>query len=105
MAQIIKSEGGYWIGKEIHPGEQYMSFDKTKYDHPSAKIVPVKIEELHADIALHLGVVVSAQTPDKILRLLADELCHSSIGMIYVIDYKSPFQVRKVVDPPYVKPA
>ena len=100
MAQIVKSVSGYWVGKEIHPNESYISFDKVRFRHPTDKIIEVGFDELAGDILSKLSVLISSKTPDSIIETLAAELCSDKLGMLYLLDGKSPFGVRKVLDAP-----
>ena len=100
MAQIVKSERGYWVGKELYKGEQYISFDAVRFHHPIEKIVVVSIDELAADILKHFSISVLQQTPKHVINTLASELCNSEIGMVYLLDYRAPFGVRKIIDAP-----
>jgi hypothetical protein len=98
MAQIVKSETGHWVGKEIYPGEQYFSHGEHRYRHPAIKMITVDFDELQADIYKHLQICIYPQTPQTLVKKIATDLCHESIGVIYLLDYKSPFGVRKIID-------
>ena len=100
MAQIVKTESGYWVGKELYPNEQYISFDAVRFRHPNDKIKTVEFEEMAFDLSEKFGVSVSATTPDSVLKALAKELCSDKMGMIYLLDYKASFGVQKVIDAP-----
>ncbi len=99
-AQIVKSQEGYWVGKEIHRGESYISFDPVRFYHPVEKITEVDFATLQSDIETLLNVNISESIGKKTLEVLSVELCNSSLGMAYCLDWKSPFGVRKIYDPP-----
>ena len=99
MAQIVKSETGHWVGKEIYQGEQYFGhYSQFRYRHSADKMITVDFDELQADINKYLQISVFPQTPKDLVKKLAKDLCSERHGVIYVIDYKSDFGVRKIVD-------
>lgn len=100
MAQIVKSEKGYWVGEELYKGEQYISFDDVRFFHPIEKIVTVDYIQFVTDIKEVLSVTLENNTPNKVIKMLSYELCNSEHGMMYVLDWKAPFGVRKVIDAP-----
>lgn len=102
MAQIVKSENGYWVGKELYKGEQYISFDDKRAFHPIEKIVVVDRHVITNDILQHFGVRVLPDASDEIISVLSKELCHSKNGVCYLLDYRAPFGVRKIIDAPKI---
>ncbi len=100
MAQIVKSENGYWVGKELYPGETYISSDPVRYFHPREKFSRPTFDEVRLDISNLFTVEISENTPDEVKRKLFTELCNSKFGMLYVLDHKSPFGIQRVIDPP-----
>lgn len=97
MAKIVKSEKGYWVGKELYPQEQYISFGETCIKCPIEKIKIINFDQLQSDISTILEVQVSDKTPRKVLDKLTTELCNSEYGMHYCFDYKCRWGVRKIV--------
>ena len=98
MAQIVKSETGHWVGKEIYPGQQYFADGKFRYRHPAIKMLTVDFNELQADIHKHLKIDVCDQSPEFLVKKIAISLCHERHGIVYVLDHRSPFGVRKIID-------
>jgi len=102
MARIVASTNSLWVGKELYPGEKYISFDKTVFNHPTSKIVVPTLSELRNDIADVLAVQITENTRDEVISLLALQLCHTRYGCIYCSDWKAPNGVRKVLDAPVI---
>ena len=100
MAQIVKPENGYWVGKELYPGETHISFDPVRYFHPREKFARPTFDEVRLDISNLFSVEISENTPDEVKRAIFTELCNSKFGMLYVLDYQSPFGIQRVIDPP-----
>lgn len=99
MAQIVKSETGHWVGKEIYKGEQYFGYySQFRYRHPADKMLIVDFDELQADIYKYLKISIFPQTTKSLVKRLAIDLCSERHGVIYALDYKADFGVRKIVD-------
>jgi hypothetical protein len=96
MAKIVKSTNGYWIGKELTKGSEYMTTD-SYVTVDTKKVVKVAVVDLFMDIEKYLKVKVNIDTPQELLKNIAKELCHSRLGMIYCIDIDSRFGVRKII--------
>lgn len=95
MAKLIKSDNGYWIGKELKKGSSYSNTDGyTEID--SKKVKVPKYDELILDIESNLKILFCHNYHPSIVKTLAKELCHFRNGMIYCIDYESKFGVRKI---------
>jgi hypothetical protein len=95
-AQIVISTQGYWVGKELYPGERYISSDPKRYYHPLSQVVVPDYDTLFDDIERIFKVKVAGETPVWIFKKIAYELCNSSIGIEYCYDEKAPFRVRKI---------
>ena len=96
MAKIVKSTNGYWIGKELTKGSEYMTTD-SYVSVDTKKVVKVAVVDLFMDISEHLKIKVTIDTPPELVSKIAKELCHSKLGMIYCIDSDSRFGVRKII--------
>jgi len=99
FAKVVLSLEGYWVGFEIHPGEQYISFDEVKHRVPVENLLVITIDDLLKDLAEILGIEIKLLPhgdSDKLIRHLAHEMCHNKYGFKYCSDRKSPFGVRKI---------
>ena len=96
MAKIVKSQNGYWIGKELTKGSEYMTTDSYVVID-TKKVVKVAVVDLFMDIEKYLNIKVNIDTSQELLKKIAKELAHSKLGMIYCIDSDSRFGVRKII--------
>lgn len=77
-----------------------MSFDEVIFRPPTEKLETVAFHELAKDIDTHMSIQICMSTNERIVTMLARELCNDELGMLYALDYTAPFGVRKVIDPP-----
>ena len=99
-AQIVISTNGFWVGKELYEGERYISFDPIRKFLPIEDVRTVTIETIISDIEQNLKIKTTQETPDSVIRDLAQKLCSEKFGMLYCFDYRAPFGVRKIFNPP-----
>ena len=97
MAKIVKSEKGYWVGKELYPQEQYYGSGTETILYPTEKLKIATFEQLQRDVEEILRIKISEETPRAITDLVITELCNSEYGMHYIYDYKCLWGVRKVI--------
>jgi hypothetical protein len=97
MAKIVKSEMGYWVGKELYPYEQYISFNETCITCPIEKLKIVSFEQLQKDIKKILHIKVSKETPIVVMDMITMELSNSRYGLQYIYDHKCIWKVRKAM--------
>ncbi len=102
MARIVKSQDGFWVGKELYKAERYISFDNTIFSHPRKQVVKVSWQELTDDILQILHVQVLTTASDATLQKIALELCRADIGCFYCSDWQAPYGVRKILNAPKI---
>lgn len=96
MPQIVlSSDGSSWIGKELYPGEIYMSFDAVKFDVPKEDIILEPTEQQLIDSIKQLFKVdINIESPifKKIVELLAEQQYTNGMCM-YFLNWKSKYGV------------
>ena len=95
MAKLIKSDNGYWIGKELTKNSSYSTTDEY-VEINSKEIKTPTSDEIKLDIGMYLNVVILDSCSFLTFKILAKELCHNRLGMIYCIDLDAKYGVRKI---------
>ena len=104
MPKIVLSiDKTTWVGKELYPGEQYISFDEYKFNvNPSNIILNPELTEVETDIERLLNITITSLTPITIIKLLAKQLCnpeYTNNKCLYFSNYKAMYGVSKCLNP------
>lgn len=95
MAKLTKSDNGYWIGHEMTNGSSYSTTD-SYVELPRKQVKIATTDQIKEDIEKYLNVTVGQNCHATTFKVLARELCNSKWGMIYCIDYRANYGVRKI---------
>jgi hypothetical protein len=96
MPKIIK-ENGYWAGKALKKGSEYMAVGCAYVELPDSSVIKPSRNELVLDIQEFLHVEIGVYCKIEIIRVIARELCNERIGTRYCIDTFSQYGVRKII--------
>ena len=98
---VLSTDKTTWVGFELYPGDQYISFDDVRFEIPKSDIIlePTSFD-LSQDIETYLKIEAYSYSPvfKKICRMLCEQK-YTNGQCIYFTNSQAEFGVSKCLNP------